>query len=127
MTIGYLPQDGLALTGRTVFGEAMTVFDDLRQMEKELEELHHRLGELDPRALIRNSGGSAHQIDSESAIVTAMRSKRRWVSCSMASVPQGRLGAAVRKSFRSWQMRLALAKLLLEKPACCCSMNLPTT
>jgi len=34
MTIGYLPQDGLNLSGRTVFQEAMTVFDQLRQMEK---------------------------------------------------------------------------------------------
>src|SRR5258707_10760756 len=46
LTIGYLPQDGLSLTGRTVFAEAMSVFDHLREMEKELEELHHSLGEL---------------------------------------------------------------------------------
>ena len=48
MTIGYLPQDGLSLTGRTVFAEGMSVFDELREMEKELEALHHSLGELDP-------------------------------------------------------------------------------
>src|ERR1700749_3591965 len=35
----YLPQDGLALSGRTVFDECMTVFSDLREMEKELEAL----------------------------------------------------------------------------------------
>ncbi len=29
LTIGYLPQDGLSLTGRTVFAEAMSVFDQL--------------------------------------------------------------------------------------------------
>src|SRR5579862_602747 len=45
---GYLPQDGLTLSGRTVFAECMTVFADLRDMEKELESLHHKLGELDP-------------------------------------------------------------------------------
>jgi ATP-binding cassette, subfamily F, member 3 len=33
---GYLPQDGLTLSGRTVFAECMSVFDDLRSMEKEL-------------------------------------------------------------------------------------------
>src|ERR1700677_4927062 len=43
MTIRYLPQDGLALSGRTVFQEAMSVFDGLRAMEKELEELHHKM------------------------------------------------------------------------------------
>ena len=44
----YLPQDGLTLSGRTVFAECMTVFADLHEMEKELETLHHSLAELDP-------------------------------------------------------------------------------
>ena len=33
--LGYLPQDGLSLSGRTVFAECMTVFADLREMEVE--------------------------------------------------------------------------------------------
>ena len=37
LTTGYLPQDGLTLSGRTVFEECMTVFDELRDMEKEQE------------------------------------------------------------------------------------------
>jgi len=45
---GYLPQDGLSLTGRTVFAECMSVFEDLREMEQEMEILHHKLAELDP-------------------------------------------------------------------------------
>ena len=39
MSIGYLPQDGLSLRGRTVFAECMSVFDDLRDMEVEMEAL----------------------------------------------------------------------------------------
>ena len=35
---GYLPQDGLTLSGRTVFAECMSVFDDLRAMEQEMED-----------------------------------------------------------------------------------------
>jgi len=38
---GYLPQDGLTLSGRTVFAECMSVFDDVRAMEQELESLTH--------------------------------------------------------------------------------------
>ena len=30
MSIGYLPQEGLQLSGRTVFEECLTVFDELR-------------------------------------------------------------------------------------------------
>src|SRR5881227_423895 len=47
ITAGYLPQDGLSLSGRCVFEECMSVFDDLRDMEKEQEVLAHKLSELD--------------------------------------------------------------------------------
>src|SRR5712692_4075574 len=48
ITAGYLPQDGLSLSGRSVFDECMTVFDELRDMEKEQETLAHRMSEIDP-------------------------------------------------------------------------------
>src|SRR5215469_14774910 len=35
--VGYLPQDGLAVSGRTVFAECMTVFANVKQLEEELE------------------------------------------------------------------------------------------
>src|SRR5215472_14757947 len=47
VSAGYLPQDGLTLSGRTVFAECMSVFDDLRAMEQELESLMHSMAELD--------------------------------------------------------------------------------
>jgi ATP-binding cassette subfamily F protein 3 len=36
-TAGYLPQDGLSLSGRSVFQECMSVFDEVRDMEREME------------------------------------------------------------------------------------------
>src|SRR6201999_1929027 len=50
MSIGYLPQDGLSLSGRTVFDECLSVFDELRAMETELEGLYVALAELDPES-----------------------------------------------------------------------------
>ena len=47
LTFGYLPQDGLFARGRTVFAECMSVFDDVRAMEQELESLMHSMAELD--------------------------------------------------------------------------------
>src|SRR6202171_3791333 len=35
ISAGYLPQDGLSLSGRGVFAECMTVFAGLRAMEEE--------------------------------------------------------------------------------------------
>ena len=47
-TVGYLPQDGLALSGRSVFEECLSVFDEIRSIEQELETLSISLAELDP-------------------------------------------------------------------------------
>src|SRR5260370_18680823 len=47
MRCGYLPQDGLSLSGRTVFAECLSVFSDIHAMEREMEELAHRMGEVD--------------------------------------------------------------------------------
>src|SRR5436853_5302279 len=47
ISAGYLPQDGLSLSGRTVFSECMSVFQELRAMEQELEQLTTQMSELD--------------------------------------------------------------------------------
>ena len=47
ISAGYLPQDGLSLSGRTVFSECMSVFAELNQIEQELEQLTARMSELD--------------------------------------------------------------------------------
>src|ERR1700731_3705546 len=48
MPLGYLPQARLSLSGRTVFDECLSVFDDLRNLEQEAEQLSVRLGGDDP-------------------------------------------------------------------------------
>src|SRR5260370_30159406 len=47
MSIGYLPQEGLRLAGRNIFEECLTVFDEIRDMEGEIELLSAQLTELD--------------------------------------------------------------------------------
>ena len=51
MTLGYLPQDGLALSGRTVFDECLSVFDELKALETESEQLTHVLSDADPKSM----------------------------------------------------------------------------
>src|SRR3972149_3661318 len=46
-TTGYLPQDGLTLSGRSVTEECLSVFGHLLDIEKEMEQLTHKMGELD--------------------------------------------------------------------------------
>src|SRR6267154_2241434 len=115
---GYLPQDGLALTGRTVFAECMNVFQDLREMEQELETLHHRLAELDPAgAEYAAASDRMHHIDSE------FRNRDGYaIEAQVGTVlaglgfPHSEWQRRTEEFSGGWQMRIALAKLLLEKP-----------
>jgi ATP-binding cassette subfamily F protein 3 len=118
ITQGYLPQDGLTLSGRTIFAECMGVFSDLHEMEKELETLHHSLGELDPAsAEYAAAADRLHHIDTE------FRNRDGYaIEAQVGTVLDG-LGfrkedwTRLTEEFSGgWQMRIALAKLLLEKP-----------
>src|SRR5262247_1164137 len=45
LTVGYLPQDGLTHSGRTVFDEASNAFQPLLDIKAEMHEIEHRLGD----------------------------------------------------------------------------------
>ena len=118
MTMGYLPQDGLALSGRTVFEECLTVFDELRAMEQEFEALAHALSELDPA-----SAEYATVADRYSHVEGRLRHHDVYaLDAQVGGVLTG-LGFSKEDWTRrteefsgGWQMRIALGKLLLEKP-----------
>jgi ATP-binding cassette, subfamily F, member 3 len=117
-TAGYLPQDGLALSGRTVFAECMSVFDELRAMEQEMETLLHRFAEFDPA-----SEEYAGVADRYHSLEHEFRTRDGYsIDAEVGRVLMG-LGFSKQDWQRQteefsggWQMRLALAKLLLQKP-----------
>src|SRR5690349_24935314 len=45
LTVGYLPQDGLAHSGRTLFDEATLAFGELLAIKAEMHQLEERLGD----------------------------------------------------------------------------------
>jgi len=115
---GYLPQDGLTLSGRTVFDECMSVFDDLRAMEKELESLTHSMAELDHTSPEYDAVAERyHRVEHE------FRTRDGYsIEAEVGRVLMG-LGFTKEDWSRltdefsgGWQMRLALAKLLLQQP-----------
>ena len=115
---GYLPQDGLTLSGRSVFAECMSVFDDLRAMETELESLTHSMAELD-----HTSAEYAAVADRYHRVEHEFRTRDGYsIESEVGRVLMG-LGFSKEDWPRltdefsgGWQMRLALAKLLLQKP-----------
>src|ERR1700751_3944856 len=62
MSIGYLPQEGLQLSGRTIFEECLTVFDELRAIEFEIERMPGQLAELYPASPEYESAAERYSI-----------------------------------------------------------------
>jgi ATP-binding cassette subfamily F protein 3 len=115
---GYLPQDGIHLTGRTVFAECLSVFDDIRALEAEQQTLERRMGELDHNSPeYQQIADRYHQVQAEFTARDGYNIESR-----VGGVLSG-LGfrredweRRVEEFSGGWQMRIALAKLLLEEP-----------
>jgi ATP-binding cassette, subfamily F, member 3 len=118
VTRGYLPQEGLSLSGRSVFAECMTVFDDLRALEEEQEQLTHRMAELDPASMeYRQVSERFHQAENEFRARDGYNVEQQVGSVlSGLGFPQRDWKRRTEEFSGGWQMRIALAKLLLEKP-----------
>jgi ATP-binding cassette, subfamily F, member 3 len=117
-TVGYLPQDGLSHAGRTVFEETSSAFAELLAMKAEMHALEDRLGD----ASIPEAEHDA-MLSRYSDLQDRFRLGDGYaIELKTASVLQG-LGFSIAdferptESFSGgWQMRLALAKLLLKQP-----------
>jgi ATP-binding cassette subfamily F protein 3 len=118
ISAGYLPQDGLNLSGRSVFAECLSVFDDVHAMERELEALTRRMSEIDPAGVeYEQVSERFHRVQSEflhrdgynlesqvGAVLTGLGfGKQDWLR-------------QTEEFSGGWQMRISLAKLLLAKP-----------
>ncbi len=118
ISAGYLPQDGLSLSGRSVFAECMSVFDDLRAMEPEMEALAARMSEVDhASAEYGQIAERYHRIQHE------FQTRDGYALDSQVGTVLAGLGFGMDDWNRQteefsggWQMRLALAKLLLQRP-----------
>jgi ATP-binding cassette, subfamily F, member 3 len=118
ISAGYLPQDGLALAGRTVFAECMSVFDELRNMELEMEALTRKMAELPHEsAEFTQVADRYHRLEHE-----FLTRDGYAIEAKVGTVLTG-LGFRKEDWTRltdefsgGWQMRLALAKLLLQQP-----------
>jgi ATP-binding cassette, subfamily F, member 3 len=118
LTIGYLPQDGLAHIGRTVVEEASLALKPLLDMKAEMHTLEHQLGDESVPA-------EAHEglLNRYSELQDRFRIADGYqLELKVATVLQG-LGfeqvdfdKATEHLSGGWQMRLALAKLLLGQP-----------
>jgi ATP-binding cassette subfamily F protein 3 len=118
ITAGYLPQDGLSLSGRSVFEECMSVFDDVRRMETEMEWLAGRMGEVDHTgAEFEEISDRFHHLQGEFQARNGYALEAQ-VGAVLTGLGFGKDDWPRRTEEFSggWQMRIAMAKLLLQQP-----------
>ncbi len=119
LTFGYLPQDGLFARGRSVFAEALSVFEDLRNLENECRRLEHELAEMEHVGLEYE-----RKLERYSSVLQQFRLQGGYsLEAKVGAVLHG-LGFVQSDWQRpceefsgGWQMRIALAKLLLQQPS----------
>jgi ATP-binding cassette subfamily F protein 3 len=118
MSIGYLPQEGLRLSGRSVFDECLSVFDELRAMEGEIEALAGQMAGLDHES--REYEAVAERYSMVQARFHALDGYAldAQVGAVLTGLGFSKIDWARRTEEFSggWQMRIALAKLLLARP-----------
>ncbi len=112
-TVGYLPQDGLVHHGQSLFDEAQSALAELQQMEIELRQLEEKIAtsvtedELaqyaEIQGLFEQRGG--YKMESEvGRVLHGLGFSEADFSKPCETFSGG------------WQMRIALAKLLLQQP-----------
>jgi ATP-binding cassette subfamily F protein 3 len=118
MSIGYLPQEGLRLSGRSVFEECLTVFDEIRDMEREIEHLGGQLAELDHTGAEYAAAAERFSLLQDRFHALDGYALDAQVGAVLTGLGFGKDDWSRRTDEFSggWQMRLALAKLLLAKP-----------
>lgn len=118
LTVGFLPQDGITHAGRTLFDETSSTFAELMSLQTEMANLETRMGQT-----AVESDEHDQVLSRYSDVQDTFHHQGGYdIEARVTSVLQG-LGFSEADRSRQtqefsggWQMRIALAKLLLRRP-----------
>jgi ATP-binding cassette subfamily F protein 3 len=118
-TIGYLPQDGIVHKGRTVYDEVVLAFKELLALKEEQHQIEDQL----QHATEDNASAHDRLLERYSEVMDRFKHLGGYeIDARVADVMKG-LGFTQADWQRKteefsggWQMRIALAKLLLARP-----------
>ena len=118
LTVGYLPQDGLAHAGHTILDEASSAFAGLLSVKAEMHDIEERLADT---TMLPDEHDA--MLERYSALQERFRIEDGYsIDLKVATVLRGLGFSDAQFSDQTdslsggWQMRLALAKLLLGRP-----------
>ena len=117
--IGYLPQEGIHITGISLWDETESAFAEARDLQVKIDALSDKLGELDPASeafsdALNDIGTMELQLEhfdpgrikpKIESVLTGLGFKRDDFERDCSEFSGG------------WQMRIAMAKLFLQEPA----------
>jgi ATP-binding cassette, subfamily F, member 3 len=116
LTVGLLPQEGIYDSGRTVFEAALEPFNDLIAMEREIAELNsasEHASESEQEELLLRAGGLQHEFESRGGFSFRARTAEVLGGLGFSNEDRQR---EISTLSGGWQMRVALARLLLQNP-----------
>jgi len=119
-TFGYLPQEGITFAGRTLYKEMLSVFDDVKVLFREKEQIEEELTRLpadNPKHedLLKKYGELQDEIDKKGGYTIENRIER---VLSGLGFRQADWKKPTETFSGGWEMRIALGKLLLQEPTC---------
>ena len=117
-SVGYLPQDGISVSGKTLYAEAESAFGDILQLQSKIEKADEDLLEMDTESeeyyeLIDTIGEWEQQLENYEPAKMQSRIERILLGMGFKESDFGR---DTGEFSGGWQMRIALAKLLLQRP-----------
>lgn len=119
VSIAYLPQIMQHHKGRSVMEEALTAFDSVKAMEREMEEIGVELGERDDyesdgyKSLIARMNEISDQLSYNESEPPVAQAEKTLLGLGFRSEDFSR---PTETFSQGWNMRIELAKVLLAKP-----------
>ncbi|MDF1851665.1 MAG: ABC-F family ATP-binding cassette domain-containing protein [Verrucomicrobiales bacterium] len=118
-TVGYLPQEGVQHKGTSVFEEASLAFDDVKQLQEQLKEVEAEMETGDPESeaygdLIEVFGDLQLRLDHHD--IDKMKPRIETVLGGLG-FKSSDMDRDTGEFSGGWQMRIAMAKLLLREPS----------
>lgn len=119
VSIGYLPQDGIIAAGRTLFEEAESAFENILNISSKIDEAGERLHSLntdsqDYHEILELIGSWERELENHD--VEKLPSRIESVLHGLG-FEQSDMERQTSEFSGGWQMRIALAKLLLAAPS----------
>ena len=119
VSLGYLPQDGIEVSGKTLYEEVESAFEDVLSLQSKIDEADAKMLEMDTSSeeyyeLIDMIGEWEHKLEEHEP--EKMKSNIEKMLLGLGFEIKD-LDRDTGEFSGGWQMRIALAKLLLKEPS----------